>query len=520
MAALSLPTGAQPQMPLRSQPAPATSLRLLPINPSQSLKTHNYRHTVGTGTASDPDNDTLSYVITAGDEGKFAIDAVHGKIIVVAALDYEDKQSYSLTVQVSDGRGGFAIATVTITIGDVLDTPAPAPQSFSVTLSGANFSFTWDPVLGASEYRVQFHTGDDQWTDAVTGVSGTIATFPPDCGTAYVFRVQAYGDGTTYLPQWGADSDTQTGTTEACNQLPAFAQTGYDFAVSELAEVNSVVGIVSATDPDTGDTLSYSITEGNTDTTFSITSNGDGEGSIAVAAALNYDMTPSYTLTVAADDGRGGTATTVVRISLEQATCSSGKAVADPEVNPGLVGDCEVLLAAKETLEGNAELNWSAKRNITNWTGVRLSEVDPIRVVQLRLGNMGLSGSIPSGLSSLSKVTLLNLKENQMVGTIPTEIGTMSELEYLRLSDNQFSGEIPAELGNLSNLKVLLLRGNQLIGQIPSRLGDLADTLRTLLIADNDGLTGCIPRPLQDVSDNDFGDSHLSICTPPPTPTP
>ena len=62
----------------------------------------------------------------------------------------------------------------------------------------------------------------------------------------------------------------------------------------------------------------------------------------------------------------------------------------------------------------------------------------------------------------------------------------MSELEYLRLSDNQFSGEIPAELGNLSNLKVLLLRGNRLIGQIPSRLGNLADTLRTLLIADNE----------------------------------
>ena len=423
-------------------------------------------------------------------------------------------------MEVSDGRGGSAIATVTITISDVLDTLAPAPQNFAVALSGTDFSFIWDPVPGASEFRVQFHTGDDQWTEAVTGISGTSTTLTPDCGTTYTFRVQAYGDGTTYLQQWGADSDTQTGTTEACNLPPAFAQTDYDFAVSELAEVNSVVGIVSATDPDNGDTLSYSITDGNTDTSFSIMSNNDGDGAIAVAAALNYDMTPSYTLTVAASDGRGGTATTAVRISLEEATCSSGKAVPDPEVNPGLVGDCEVLLAAKETLEGNAELNWSAKRNITNWTGVRLSEVDPIRVVQLRLGNMGLSGSIPSGLSSLSKVTLLNLKENQMVGTIPTEIGTMSELEYLRLSDNQFSGEIPAELGNLSNLKVLLLRGNQLIGQIPSRLGNLADTLRTLLIADNDGLTGCIPRPLQDVSDNDFGDSHLSICTPPPTPTP
>ena len=473
-----------------------------------------------TVTASDPDNDTLSYAITAGDEGKFAIGPADGMITVAAALDYEGKQSYSLTVEVSDGRGGSAIATVTITISDVLDTLAPAPQNFAVALSGTDFSFIWDPVPGTSEFRVQFHTGDDQWTEAVTGISGTSTTLTPDCGTTYTFRVQAYGDGTTYLQQWGADSDTQTGTTEACNLPPAFAQTDYDFAVSELAEVNSVVGIVSATDPDTGDTLSYSITDGNTNTSFSIMSNNDGDGAIAVAAALNYDMTPSYTLTVAASDGRGGTATTAVRISLEEATCSSGKAVPDPEVNPGLVGDCEVLLAAKETLEGNAELNWSAKRNITNWTGVRLSEVDPIRVVQLRLGNMGLSGSIPIGLSSLSKVTLLNLKENQMVGTIPTELGTMSELEYLRLSDNQFSGEIPAEFGSLSNLKVLLLRGNRLIGQIPSRLGDLADTLRTLLIADNDGLTGCIPRPLQDVSDNDFGDSHLSICTPPPTPTP
>ena len=60
---------------------------------------------VGTVTATDPNNDALTYNITGGNEdGHFAIGSESGEITVAAALDRDTKASYSLSVAVSDGE--------------------------------------------------------------------------------------------------------------------------------------------------------------------------------------------------------------------------------------------------------------------------------------------------------------------------------------------------------------------------------------------------------------------------------
>ena len=53
-------------------------------------------------TASDADNDTLTYAIAGSDA--FTINASTGQITVAGALDYERQASYNLTVSVSDGK--------------------------------------------------------------------------------------------------------------------------------------------------------------------------------------------------------------------------------------------------------------------------------------------------------------------------------------------------------------------------------------------------------------------------------
>ena len=77
---------------------------------------------VGTLTASDPDGDSLFYSIVSGDDfGQFAIDT-DGKITVAGDLDENVIDSYTLTVDVSDGVDS-ATATVTINVGDVAEAP-------------------------------------------------------------------------------------------------------------------------------------------------------------------------------------------------------------------------------------------------------------------------------------------------------------------------------------------------------------------------------------------------------------
>ena len=59
---------------------------------------------VVTMSATDPNNDSLTYSITSGnDDGKFTINSSTGAITTAAGLDYETTTSYTLKIAVSDG---------------------------------------------------------------------------------------------------------------------------------------------------------------------------------------------------------------------------------------------------------------------------------------------------------------------------------------------------------------------------------------------------------------------------------
>ena len=131
-------------------------------------------------------------------------------------------------------------------------------------------------------------------------------------------------------------------------------------------------------------------------------------------------------------------------------TCSSS-AVPDPANNPGLVSDCNILLQARDTLAGDATLNWSADRPIEEWEGVTVGGT-PERVEVLDITHTALTGTIPSELGSLTNLEALYLRGNQLSGDIPVELADLANLWSLELNSNRLTGEIPVELGNLTNL--------------------------------------------------------------------
>lgn len=231
-------------------------------------------------------------------------------------------------------------------------------------------------MTAADKYEVQYQLGADADWVALPEVTPTSTTFSPvaglRCGTSYAFRIRAHGDGVTYIPDWGAESEpvTQavTAANSTCNRAPVFDAASYTFTLSDGTSTDSAVGTVTATDEDTGDTLTYAITGGNDAGKFAL----DGStGALTVAGTLDYATTPAYALTVTVSDGNGGTATATVDIGLRLAACLNGVAVPRPDRNTGLVKDCSVLLTARDTLAGTASLNWSANTSITTWQGVR-----------------------------------------------------------------------------------------------------------------------------------------------------
>ena len=123
----------------------------------------------------------------------------------------------------------------------------------------------------------------------------------------------------------------------------------------------------------------------------------------------------------------GGVAVTVT----SEYECVNG-AVADA-ANTGLVADCEVLLAARDTLAGTASLNWSLDTPITGWDGVTVGGTPP-RVTGLALVQKQLTGEIPSALASLSNLGSLRLDKNQLTGCIPPGLRDVASNDLAGLS--------------------------------------------------------------------------------------
>ncbi len=75
-------------------------------------------------TATDVNDDPLTYSLSGDDADDFSIDMSTGQLRTKAALDYETKNSYAVTVSVSDGPADPVTLAVTITVTDVNEPPA------------------------------------------------------------------------------------------------------------------------------------------------------------------------------------------------------------------------------------------------------------------------------------------------------------------------------------------------------------------------------------------------------------
>ncbi|PSS18996.1 Leucine-rich repeat receptor-like protein kinase precursor [Actinidia chinensis var. chinensis] len=85
--------------------------------------------------------------------------------------------------------------------------------------------------------------------------------------------------------------------------------------------------------------------------------------------------------------------------------------------------------------------------------------------------NKGLTGTLPSSIGNLNKLSILMLVGCSFFGPIPDSIGSLEELFFLSLNSNSFSGPIPPSIGNLSSLSWLDLTDNKLNGTIPISSG-------------------------------------------------
>ncbi len=266
----------------------------------------------------------LKATITAGDPtGLFKVDPATGKIILNRSeLDFETKQNYSLTVKLTDDVDAALndSAVITLIIDDAND--APVVQASSKTLSEnssagtfvATMTFTdQDPgAAGQATWSiVGGNTGNAFAINATTGEVRVNDASSIDYETSKTFNliVRATDQGQPAMPGEGI----LTVSLIDVNEAPVLI--GQALSINENSVPGTVVGTINVNDPDANETLQWQILGGTGAGLFQIGS--DARITLSNGAALDYEQTKQYDLTIKVTDSGALTHTQTYTISIQ-----------------------------------------------------------------------------------------------------------------------------------------------------------------------------------------------------------
>ncbi|SHK67504.1 cadherin repeat domain-containing protein [Fibrobacter sp. UWB12] len=260
-------------------------------------------------------NNNNELVIITDDSGIFEINS-DGKIQLKkgAALDYESKNEYEITVRVRDagvdGDGNllnpnlYEDKTFKITVTDVNEEPVFAYSSYEyfiredIDVDVSNLVGSVSAVDPDADATITYSLdGDDAALFDINASTGEIVikdgtTFDYETKTSYVFVVVA-SDGKFEV------RSLVTVEIVDVNEKPVFEKPSYEFTVEENAE-QTVLGSVSAVDHDVDGTVIYSLV-GDESESFVINKN-TGEITTNENVTFDYESKSSYTFEVVASD--------------------------------------------------------------------------------------------------------------------------------------------------------------------------------------------------------------------------
>jgi Ca2+-binding RTX toxin-like protein len=289
---------------------------------------------VTTVTASDPDaGQTLGFSIVGGaDAALFTIDATTGALAFITAPNFEapadagTNNVYDVVVQVSDGALSDT-QTLAITVGNVNEAPVITSHGGGDTATltvTENTVFVGTVVASDPEGAVTYSIagGADVALFTINPTTGALAFItapnfeaPADAGTNNVYDVVVQVSD-------GALSDTQTLaiTVGNINEAPVItSHGGGDTAAVSVAENTAAVTTVTASDPDAGQTLGFSIVGGADAALFTI---NPTTGALAFITAPNFEAPADagannvYDVVVQVSDGDGAIDTQALAITI------------------------------------------------------------------------------------------------------------------------------------------------------------------------------------------------------------
>lgn len=275
--------------------------------------------------SADPDGDALSVSGVSVASGSATVtDNGDGTWTVIPAPDWFGTISLGFTV--SDGRGGATAAAASIAVSPVNDAPVLGAATLSVAENSANGTVvgtvaSTDIDGGTPVYSLVDSAGGRFGIDAATGavrvLDGSLLDFEASASHTIRVRVEDGNGG-------GHERDYAVSVTDVAENLAPTIT----FADATVSENVTAIGTLSAADPD-GDPIAWSIVGGADSASFSLTG-----ATLSFVAPRDYeaptdaDADNVYEIEIKADDGRGGTSTRIISITVanvdEAPTASNG----------------------------------------------------------------------------------------------------------------------------------------------------------------------------------------------------
>jgi VCBS repeat-containing protein len=262
---------------------------------------------VGLFSDMDPDaGDGATYAFTSNPGALFAI--VNGnQLVTTAPLDYEATASHQVGILVTDAAGATFSKNFQIDVTNVNE----APTGISLTNASIAENAPGFTVVGSLS-AIDPDAGDTATYTLVNDAGGLFSlaanllmtTVPLDFEQAasHQITVRATDAGGLTVDR------TFTIATTNVNEAPTAVALS-NASIAENSAANTVVGALSAIDPDAGDTATFTLVS-DAGGLFSILN-----GNLVATAPLNYEQATSHSVTVRATDAGGLTHDTTFAIA-------------------------------------------------------------------------------------------------------------------------------------------------------------------------------------------------------------
>ncbi|NNK94476.1 MAG: tandem-95 repeat protein, partial [Desulfobacterales bacterium] len=301
--------------------------------------------------ANDTDNDLPNDLLTVSLDTNVSYGSLSLNADGTFSYTHDGSENFSdtFTYIVSDADGGAtSTGTVSITINPINDND-PVATDDSITVDEGATITTLD---GGATSVLANDNDTDLPNDSLSvalgiGPGNGALTLNSDGTFSYTHDgSENFSDAFTYIVSDADGGITDTGivsiSINPINENDPVITAGQAFSVSESAANGFLLGNADATDVDTATTLlGWTITGGNTGGVFAIDA-ATGEITVLNNTNLDFDTTPSYTLSLQVSDGTNSSAIQTVTINVTDVssaiTAGQSYLVSETDPNDTAVG--------------------------------------------------------------------------------------------------------------------------------------------------------------------------------------